>query len=71
MKLIIDRFEGSFAVCEREDLSHVRVEAGLLPDGAKEGSVIDFSDGVYTIDEAETLKRRQTVSKKLRRLFGN
>ena len=53
MKLIIDRLEGGFAVCEKEDLSHVNV------------------DGVYTIDEAETLKRRQTVSKKLRRLFGN
>ena len=70
MRLIIDRFEDGFAVCEREDLSHVSVEAGLLPDGAKEGSVIDFSDGVYTIDEAETLKRRREMSKKLRRLFG-
>ena len=70
MRLIIDRFENGFAVCEREDLPHVRVEAGLLPDGAKEGSVIDFSDGVYTIDEAETLKRRREMSKKLRRLFG-
>ena len=71
MKLIIDRLEGGFAVCEKEDLSHVNVDVRLLPDGAKEGSVIDFSDGVYPIDEAETLKRRQTVSKKLRRLFGN
>ena len=68
--MIIDRFEDGFAVCEREDLSHVNVDVRLLPDGAKEGSVIDFSDGVYTIDEAETLKRRREMSKKLRRLFG-
>ena len=68
--MIIDRFEDGFAVCEREDLSHVNVDVRLLPDGAKEGSVIDFSDGVYTIDEAETLQRRREMSKKLRRLFG-
>lgn len=43
MKVIIDRIEGGFAVVELENGSHFNLPTGLLPEGAKEGSVIDIS----------------------------
>ena len=41
-KLIIDRFEGDFAVCETEDLEFVNFPKAVLPLDAKEGDVIQF-----------------------------
>ncbi len=40
MKLIIDRFEGDYAVCEREDKTMMDIERSKLPEGVKEGSVL-------------------------------
>ncbi len=69
MKLIIDRFEDSYAVCEKEDLSHVKIERSLIPDAASEGSVIVYCGGRYTVDERETEARRRLIKEKLDRLF--
>ena len=38
--LIIDRFEGDVAVCEDEDRRIVEMDRSLLPEGAREGSVL-------------------------------
>ena len=40
MKVIIDRFEGSYAVCERENGNVMDVIIIDLPSGAKEGDVL-------------------------------
>ena len=57
MKVIIDRFEGNFAVVELQDKSFCNMPKLLLPDGAKEGNVVTIA-----IDEEETQKRRQAAS---------
>jgi len=64
--LIVDRFEGGFAVCEQEDGSMVDVDMKLLPKGTREGDVLRVENGVYTIDADATLER----TKRIRQLMG-
>ena len=68
-KYIIDRFEGDFAVLEKEDGGTVDVKKELL-EGACEGDVIIFENGEYIIDAKETQMRRKNIEEKMRRLFG-
>ena len=55
MKVIIDRFEGEFAVVEMEDKTMVDMPRVLLP-GAKEGDVIEIS-----IDTSSTDARKKRI----------
>lgn len=57
MKIIIDRFEGDFAVVEMPDKTMYNLPTSLFPN-AKEGSVISIE-----IDVAETRKRRASAEK--------
>jgi hypothetical protein len=57
MKVIIDRFEGNFAVVELEDKSFCNMPNLLLPNNAKEGDVISIS-----IDADDTSKRKKEAS---------
>lgn len=57
MKVIIDRFEGDFAVVETEDKVMVNLHKSLIP-GAKEGDVINI-----IIDEEETQQRKDKIQK--------
>jgi hypothetical protein len=42
MRIIIDRFEGDFAVVELEDKSFVDMPLKLIPEGAKEGDILEI-----------------------------
>ena len=64
--LIVDRFEGGFAVCEQEDATMVDVDVKLLPQGTKEGDVLKFENGMYTVDADATLQR----TRRIRQLMG-
>jgi hypothetical protein len=64
MKVIVDRFEGSFAVVELEDRSMVNMPRQLLPDEAKEGDVLAIE-----IDESETASRKKRISKLMDNLW--
>lgn len=63
-KLIIDRFEGDFAVCETDDLEFVNIPIAALPCGAKEGDVFTIS-----IDKSETDKRKEKIEGLMNSLF--
>lgn len=58
MKVIIDRFEGDFAVCEKEDKTMVNIPNELLPKEAKEGNVLTIN---ISIDAEETEKRKKLI----------
>lgn len=62
--LIIDRFEGNFAVCEMDENSFVNIPIKALPNGAQEGSVINIS-----IDHSETEKRKNDIDSLMNKLF--
>ena len=62
--LIIDRFEGTFAICENKDQKMFGIEVNELPRGVKEGDVLDISDdGVITVNREKTDARRAKIKK--------
>jgi len=63
MKVIIDRFEGKYAVCQREDMSMVNIDKSRLPYGAKEGDVLSIFNDKINIDKEETERLKKDVEK--------
>lgn len=61
MKVIIDRFEGHFAVCEKMDRTMIDIERSKLPDGAKEGDVLELQEDKIIIDREATDKRKKEI----------
>ena len=43
MKVIIDRFEGEYAVAELEDKSFINMDKRLLPPETVEGDIIEIT----------------------------
>lgn len=58
MKVIIDRFEGDFAVVELENKAMANLPKVLVPDDAKEGDIIEI-----IVATKETESRKQSVKK--------
>ena len=67
--LIVDRIEGTIAVCETASASMIDVPLSDLPEGTKEGSVLRFANGSYVIDAEEERSRRSRIESKAKRLF--
>lgn len=61
MKVIIDRFEGIYAVCEKEDRTMMDIKRIKLPYGAKEGDVLDIGNDEISIDIKETENRKKEI----------
>jgi len=61
MKVIIDRFEGEFAVCEKEDRTMMEIPIKDIPAGAAEGDVLVVDQGSITADREETEKRKERI----------
>jgi len=64
MEIIIDRIEEDIAVCEMLDGGMADIPLARLPQGVREGDVLSFRDGVYTL-RPERRKARQEVIQKL------
>ena len=64
MKLIIDRFEDDFAVVELESGQMINCPKAMLPDTAKEGSIL-----IITVDNDATNKKLQENTNRMNRLF--
>ena len=64
MKLIIDRFEGDFAVIELPNGQMIDCPKALLPDDAKEGSILNI-----TVDETATNDKLKKVTDRMNKLF--
>jgi len=63
MKLIIDRFEGIYAVCEKEDGSMINIEKDKISQDAKEEDVLLVTENGITIDEIATRNRKEEIEK--------
>ncbi|MCC8068590.1 MAG: DUF3006 domain-containing protein [Ruminococcus sp.] len=66
--LIIDRFEGEYAILEDNNY-HYEIKRSELPHNCKEGDVIVTKDGFYTIDVQQTKLRREAILKLQRTLW--
>ncbi|HAM69278.1 MAG TPA: DUF3006 domain-containing protein [Ruminococcus sp.] len=74
MTMILDRFEGDYAVLEISDetgsVLYKNLPADWLPEDAAEGDVLVKAEGRYAIDSYETEKRRAAAAEKLRAVQG-
>ena len=62
--LVIDRFEGTYAICEAKDQKSFAIETNELPAGATEGTVLEIDDeGVIRVNEEKTAARRSKIKK--------
>lgn len=68
-KVVIDRFEGNYAVCEDEDRNILEINKNEIPKTAKDGDVLIINQGVIEIDEQETLARRTFIKELQEKLF--
>ncbi len=69
-RLIIDRFEGSFAVCEQEDKSFTDVPKYKVPPEAKEGDCLIEKDGIYTVDYKRIDEKKKLINERFSKLFS-
>lgn len=68
-KLIVDRFENDFAICEDDNERFFGIVVSELPLGAKEGDVINIlNDGTLSINIEETKKRKECIKAKTKKL---
>ena len=58
LKVVIDRFEGEYALVEDENKNIINMPKCLLPENSKEGSVIKIE-----LDEDETKRKNNDVKK--------
>lgn len=61
MKVVIDRFEGKYAVCEKQDRTMINIEKSKISQEAKEGDVLNISGDKISIDIEETNKRKKEI----------
>ena len=69
LKVIIDRFEGEYAVCEKEDRTMIHIEREKLPRKAKEGAVLVISGDRITLDVQDTKARVARIKEKMKGLW--
>ncbi len=70
-KMIIDRFDGVYAICEDKDKAFFAIDQTELPSGAKVGDVLMITDdGALKIDVEETERRRNRILEKQKKLMG-
>jgi hypothetical protein len=63
--LTVDRFEGTYVICEDKDKKLFAIERTEAPEGLKEGDVLRIGDdGTLTVDKEEANRRRAAVRKK-------
>ena len=67
-KYIVDRFEEDFIVLEKKIGGSIDIKRELLPD-AERGDVLIEENGVFLIDEQETLERKKRIFEKMNKLF--
>ena len=70
MKVVIDRFEGNYAICEKEDHIMINIEKTRLPTTAKEGDALIISDGSIIIDKLGTETRKKEIEELTKDLWN-
>ena len=67
--LIIDRFEGNYAVVEDSESDTMKnIDKALIDKAAKEGDVLSFENGLYTVDINATAKRRKEILEMMKKI---
>jgi hypothetical protein len=67
--IVVDKIEGTIAVCEREDMTMLYVPLAKLPEGVTEGSVLLYDGISFTRAMHEEENRRTRITEKMDSLF--
>lgn len=68
----IDRLEGNIAVCEDRDTKEmVNIKIKELPLGIKEGSILTYKNGEFTINKEKEQEISERISQKMNNLWNN
>lgn len=70
MNVIIDRFEGEYAVCEKDDKNMINIEKNKVPLFAKEGDVLLVTGNKIIIDEVATMNRKKSIEEMTKNLWA-
>lgn len=65
----VDRFEGEMAVLLDDGQGELIVARTQLPAQTKPSSIVRNDHGVWTLDEQEAQRRRESISSKLQSLW--
>ena len=68
--LIVDRFEGRYAICECEDGTHIHIARDLLLNTVQEGDALDSWEDMFVTDMAQTSSRKSRIREKMEYLFS-
>ncbi len=69
MNVVIDRFEGEFAVCVASDGAVLSIPRHDLPEGHREGDVLICDGERYILDETARDLTRRRIEEKMNRLW--
>lgn len=69
-RYVIDRFEGSYAICEDESKAFNKVPKYKLPLGCKEGdTLVQDSNGMFHLATHHTIGTESRIREKMNRLI--
>jgi S-adenosylmethionine:tRNA-ribosyltransferase-isomerase (queuine synthetase) len=68
-RLIVDRIEKCYAICENEAKEMVVLKLENLPEGVKEGDCLILNDDEFLVDKLESQNRRRVIEEKINHLF--
>lgn len=68
---VVDRFEGEYVICEnRNTKEKLEIQKEKLPKKIKEGSVLNYKEGKFSIDLEEEKKIEDRIRKKMQDLWN-
>ncbi|WP_139904698.1 DUF3006 domain-containing protein [Clostridium thermarum] len=70
MFVVIDRFEGNYAVCEKEDRTIIDISRDKLPPEAKVGDVLIITEDVIVIDIERTKEKKREIEELTKDLWA-
>jgi hypothetical protein len=70
VKVVIDRFEGDYAICEKENREMIDIKRHRIPKEAKESDVLDIQGDKIIIDVEETEKRKKDIEELTKDLWA-
>ena len=71
MKVTIDRFEGRYTVCEKEDRNMLDIENSKIPITAKEGDILNITDDNITLNFETTEKMKKEIEELTKELWNS
>ena len=69
-KLTVEQIENGIAKCEKEDGTFIEIEVSSLPDGVKNGDMLLYQNGEYSVLKEQTDEQKKKMLELQSRLFN-